>query len=42
MKKVTSKDGTNITFDQSGKGPAIILVLGAFNDGQPEHLWSVP
>lgn len=32
MEKVTSKDGTNITFDQSGKGPAIILVVGAFND----------
>ncbi|HZD56201.1 MAG TPA: alpha/beta hydrolase [Anaerolineales bacterium] len=30
MKQVTSKDGTSIAFDQSGKGPAIILVGGAF------------
>jgi pimeloyl-ACP methyl ester carboxylesterase len=29
MKKVISKDGTTIAFDQSGKGPAIILVDGA-------------
>src|SRR5260221_11997268 len=27
-----SKDGTRIAFEQSGAGPAIILVLGAFND----------
>ena len=30
MKKVTSKDGTPIAFDQSGKGPGLILVGGAF------------
>src|SRR6266576_3588861 len=30
MKKVTSKDGTAIAFDRSGKGPAVILVGGAF------------
>jgi pimeloyl-ACP methyl ester carboxylesterase len=30
MKTVTSKDGTTIAFDQSGKGPALILVGGAF------------
>jgi pimeloyl-ACP methyl ester carboxylesterase len=30
MRKVTSKDGTAIAFDQTGKGPAIILVDGAF------------
>jgi len=30
MRTVTSKDGTTIAFDQSGKGPAIILVGGAF------------
>ncbi len=29
MKTVTSKDGTNIAFDQMGTGPAIILVSGA-------------
>lgn len=29
---VRSKDGTRIAFDQSGAGPAIILVVGAFND----------
>lgn len=30
MKQVISKDGTAIAFDRSGKGPAIILVGGAF------------
>jgi len=30
MRKVLSKDGTAIAFDQLGKGPAIILVGGAF------------
>jgi len=30
MRTVTSKDGTTIAFDQSGEGPAIILVGGAF------------
>src|SRR6266508_5166201 len=29
MKTVTSKDGTTIAFDQSGEGPAVILVDGA-------------
>src|SRR5213595_378113 len=28
MKTVTSKDGTTIAFDQSGEGPALILVGG--------------
>jgi pimeloyl-ACP methyl ester carboxylesterase len=32
MGTVTSKDGTRIGFDRSGEGPAIILVVGAFND----------
>ena len=32
MGTVTSKDGTRIAFDRSGEGPAIILVVGAFND----------
>lgn len=32
MKTVTSKDGTRIAFDQSGAGPAVILVVGAFNE----------
>ena len=30
MKTVTSKDGTIIAFDQSGQGPALILVGGMF------------
>ena len=30
MKKVQSKDGTTIAFDQYGQGPAIIVVGGAF------------
>ena len=29
---VTSKDGTRIAFNASGSGPAVILVLGAFNE----------
>lgn len=32
MGTVISKDGTRIAFDRSGEGPAIILVVGAFND----------
>jgi len=41
MKTVTSKDGTTIAFDQSGKGPVVILVDGAlqyraFDQGMAE------
>src|SRR4030095_2645926 len=41
MKTVTSKDGTTIAFDQSGNGPAVILVDGAlqyraFDQGMAE------
>jgi pimeloyl-ACP methyl ester carboxylesterase len=32
MAIVTSRDGTRITFDRSGLGPTLILVVGAFND----------
>jgi pimeloyl-ACP methyl ester carboxylesterase len=32
MKTVVSADGTKITFDQTGEGPPVILVVGAFND----------
>jgi pimeloyl-ACP methyl ester carboxylesterase len=32
MKKVRSKDGTTIAFDQSGQGPAIILVAAALSN----------
>ncbi len=32
METVVSNDGTKIAFDRSGEGPALILVLGAFND----------
>lgn len=32
MKKVISKDGTTIAYDQSGKGPAVILVCGGSTD----------
>ncbi|HEY6540525.1 MAG TPA: alpha/beta hydrolase [Ktedonobacteraceae bacterium] len=31
MRTVISKDGTPIAFDQSGQGPALILVAGALN-----------
>ena len=30
MNTVTSKDGTTVAFDQSGMGPALILIHGAF------------
>ena len=32
MEKVRSADGTMIAFDHSGRGPALILVVGAFSD----------
>jgi pimeloyl-ACP methyl ester carboxylesterase len=32
MEKVTSQDGTLIAFDQSGQGPALIVVGGALSD----------
>lgn len=32
MQHVTSRDGTTIAFDRDGEGPAIITVVGAFND----------
>lgn len=32
MSTVTSKDGTQLVYDRSGAGPALILVLGAFNE----------
>ena len=38
MGTVTSKDGTRIAFDRTGEGPAVILVVGAFNErptGEP-------
>lgn len=31
MKKVNSKDGTSIAYDQTGQGPMVILVSGAFS-----------
>lgn len=31
MQKVVSKDGTSIAYDQTGQGPALILILGALN-----------
>ena len=31
MRKVISRDGTPVAFDQSGQGPALILVAGALN-----------
>lgn len=32
QKRVASKDGTVIAYEQSGKGPAVILVAGALSD----------
>lgn len=38
MRKVTSKDGTAIAYDLSGKGPAVILVCG----GSVDHTANAP
>lgn len=32
MKTTTSQDGTRIAFESIGHGPAVVLVMGAFND----------
>jgi pimeloyl-ACP methyl ester carboxylesterase len=46
MNKVQSADGTTIAFDQSGKGPALILVGGALEqramDSETAHLAAQP
>ena len=33
MDRVTSKDGTSIAYQHDGRGPAVILVGGAIDDG---------
>jgi hypothetical protein len=33
MDRVKSKDGTSIAYDRHGRGPAVILVGGALDDG---------
>ena len=46
MRTVTSKDGTTIAFDQSGQGPALILVGGLFEqramDSETSQLAALP
>jgi pimeloyl-ACP methyl ester carboxylesterase len=46
MRTVTSRDGTTIAFDQSGKGPALILVGGMFEqramDSETAQLAALP
>src|SRR5215216_6305456 len=46
MRTVTSEDGTTIAFDRSGKGPALILVGGAFEqramDSETAQLAALP
>jgi pimeloyl-ACP methyl ester carboxylesterase len=46
MRTVTSKDGTTIAFDQSGQGPALILVGGTFEqramDSETTQLAALP
>lgn len=37
MQTVTSKDGTTIAFDQSGEGPALILVGGVFEQRAADY-----
>ncbi len=39
MRAALSKDGTPIAFDQSGQGPAIILVGGATSTRLARHHW---
>jgi pimeloyl-ACP methyl ester carboxylesterase len=41
MKKVISKDGTGIAFDQSGKGPAVILIGGALTQRSDPQVTSL-
>ncbi len=44
MENVTSKDGTNIAFDRSGEGPAVILVSGgsiARSIAHRTRLWAI-
>ncbi|GGG68585.1 alpha/beta hydrolase [Kocuria dechangensis] len=41
MTTVTSADGTPIGFDRTGSGPALVLVLGAFNDRTAGHALAV-
>jgi hypothetical protein len=36
MQTVTSKDGTRIAYDKFGKGPAVILVIGALYTGRSD------
>jgi pimeloyl-ACP methyl ester carboxylesterase len=33
MNDVTSKDGTSIAYEREGRGPAVVLVGGAMDDG---------
>ena len=33
MNHVTSKDGTSIAYEREGRGPAVVLVGGAIDDG---------
>ena len=35
MDRVTSKDATSIAYEHDGRGPAVILVGGAIDDGPP-------
>ncbi len=32
MNSITSRDGTRISFERTGEGPPLVLVVGAFND----------
>lgn len=42
MKTITSKDGTTIAYEQAGQGPALIMVVGAFNDHTTAQAVSQP
>ncbi len=42
MKTVTSKDGTRIAYDQTGQGPALIIVAGAFQNRMAMSVYAEP
>jgi len=42
MGKIVSKDGTNITYDKTGRGPPLIIVAGAFQDRMAMAAYAEP
>jgi len=42
VKQIFSKDGTNIAYDKTGQGPALIIVAGAFQDRMAMAAYAEP